>query len=82
MHSFSSKFDCTNKFSINKASEDSPFQVADITHSDRNKYQVTFTSIKNPGNTQQNIGIMKYDELTFMLIKNRLHQYILHIQIK
>jgi len=73
-HSFSLKTGCTNKFPIPKLSENSPFQVSNITHSDRNNCQVTFTFMKNPGNTLQNTVFMKYDELTCMLIKIWLHQ--------
>ena len=51
LHAFSSKIDCTNKFSIPKLSENSPFHDSDITHDDRNNYQVTFTFMENQGNS-------------------------------
>ena len=69
LYSFSSQTDCTNKFSILKLSENSPFQFSNITHDDRN-YQVTFTFIENTGNSLQNTVMMKYNELTFILIGN------------
>ncbi len=62
--------DCTNKFSILKLSENSPFQFSYITHDDKNNYQVKFTFIENPGNSLKNTVMMKYDELIFILIKN------------
>jgi len=38
LHSCSSKLDCTNKFSRPKLSENSPFQVSNINHDERNNY--------------------------------------------
>jgi len=72
LHSFSLKTDCTNKFPIPKLSENSPFQVSTSTHDDRNNYRVTFSFIQNPGNSLQNTVIMKYGELRFIHMKNRL----------
>jgi len=74
LYSFSSKTDCTNKFSIAKLSENSPFQFSNSTHDDRNNYQVTFTFIENPRHSPKNTDMIKYDELTFILIENGLHQ--------
>ena len=70
LHSCSSKTDCTNKFSIPKLSENSPLQVSNINDDDRNNYQVTLTCMENPGNSLRSNVSMKFDELTFMLIKN------------
>jgi len=53
-----------------------------MTDDDRNNYQVTFTLIENVGNSLKNTVMMKYDDLIFILIKNRLHQYIIHFKIK
>jgi len=69
-HTFSLKTDCTNKFSISKLSENSPFQFFNSTNDDRNNYQVTFTFIGNQGNSLKNTVLMKFDELTFILIKS------------
>jgi len=67
-HSCSSKTDCISKFSIPKLSENSSFQLSNINNDDRNNYQVTSTFMKNQGNSLKNN--MKFDELTFMLIRN------------
>ena len=49
LHWCSLKIDCTNEFCIPKLSENSPFQVSNSTHNDRNNYQVILTFIANPG---------------------------------
>ncbi len=59
-----------SKFSIPKLSENSPLQVSNINHDDRNNYQVTLTFIEYPGNSLKNNVSKKFDKLTFMLIKN------------
>ncbi len=74
LYSFYSQTDCTNKFSILKLSENSPFQFSNITHDDRNNYRVTFSFIENPGNSLKNTVIMKYNQLIFILITNGLYQ--------
>jgi len=52
-----------------KLSENSPLQVSNINDDDRNNYQATFTFMEKPGNLLKNHVSMKFDELTFMLIK-------------
>jgi len=66
---FSSKTDCTNKFSIPELSENSPFQVSNINHDDRNNYQVNLDCMETPGNLRKNSVMMKYHKLTYILIK-------------
>jgi len=61
LHSFSSKTNCTNKCSIPKLSENSSFQVCNITHNDRNNYQVTFISMENPVSSLKNNFNLKFD---------------------
>ena len=57
-----------NKFSIPKLSENSPFQFSNITHVDRNNYQVTIIFMENTGNSLKITEIMKVNELHQKLI--------------
>ena len=66
IHSCSSKTNYTNKFSIPKLCENSPFHNSNVTHASRNDYKVTFTFMENQVNSLNNIDIMKVDEHTFM----------------
>jgi len=52
-----------------KLSENSPLQVSNINDDDRKNCQVTFTFMEEPGNLLKNHVTMKFDELTFILIK-------------
>jgi len=81
IHWCPSKTDCTIKFSIPKLCENSPFHNSNVIHGGRNNYQVTLTFKKNQGNTLNNTEKIKVDEHTLVIIKNRLHHYILHTKI-
>ena len=61
------KTDCTNKFSIPKLHEKTPFHTSNVTHGGRNNYQVTLTFMENQGNpliTEK----MKFDDYALVLI--------------
>jgi len=73
LHSFTSKTDCTIEYSMSKLSEQSPFEISNINHDDRNKYQIIETFMNNVGKSMKSKFMMKYEKLTFIVIKNRLH---------
>ena len=82
IHLCSTKTNYTNTFSIPKLRENSSFHNSNNTHASRNNYQATLSAMENQGNSMNNIQIMKVDEHKLTLIRNKLHQQILHTQIK
>ena len=73
-HWSSSKTDYTNKFSISKLFENTPFHNSNDTHGGRNNYQISLTFMKNQGNPLNDTEQVKVEEHTLEPIKNRLHQ--------
>ena len=67
------KTDYTNKFSIPKLYENTPFHNSNVIHGGRNNDQVTLTFMENLGYTLNNTEKMKVDEHALVLITNRLH---------
>ncbi len=59
---------------MSKLSENSIFQVSNINHDDRNNDKDIYIFMKNARNSMKNNVMMKNHELTFILIKNGLHQ--------
>ena len=73
MHWCSLKTDCTIKFSTPKLYENTTFDNFNITHVGIKNNQATITFMENQGSTLINTCMMKFDEHSLVLIKNRLH---------
>ncbi len=73
LHSFSSITDCTIEYSMSKLSENSPFQVSNNNHDDRNNYQIICTVMENARKSMKKTDMMEYDEITFIFITNGLY---------
>jgi len=70
LHLLLIKTDCTIKYTRPKLSENSPFQVSNINHDQRNNYQVTLTFMENQGKSLKKSDLMKYDNITVLVIYN------------
>jgi len=68
LQSLSSTTDCTINYTRLKWNENSPFQVFNMNHDHRNNNQANLTFMKNKRKSLLNTFIMKYDELTFIII--------------
>jgi len=76
IHSFSSKTNYTNKFSIPKLRENSLFLAVSITHSGITHDPPTFTNMENQGKSMIINVILKNDDHTLIFIQNILYQYV------
>jgi len=81
MHWCSLKTDCIIKFSIQIFYENTPIHSYNVTHAGTKNHQVRITFIENQGNILINTEKIKVHEHALVLIKNRLHQYILHTKM-
>jgi len=66
LHSFSTKTDCTNEYSIQKLSRNSLFCDSNAIQLGRNNYQVSFSCMENQEMSMKNTVLMHLDELTFI----------------
>jgi len=82
IYSLSSKTNYTNKFSIPKLMENSPFHTFNISHIHINYNQPTFTNMENQQKSMTSNVIIENNDHTFIFIQNRLHHSILHIRIE
>ena len=73
-HLSASKTDYTNKFSIPKLFENTPFCNSNHNHGGRNNYQISLTFMENQANQLNDTEQVKVEEHTLVLIKNRVQQ--------
>ena len=57
------------------------FYDSNITHEDRNKYQISFNFKENHGKSLINSEQMVFDDHIFVFNRNRLHHCVVHTQI-
>jgi len=82
IHLFPFKTNYTNKFSIPKLRENSPFHIYNVIYTHITDDQPTFTIMENQGKSIINNVFMEKDDHKFIVIQNKLHQSIFHTQIE